>query len=193
MQLRLLKKLSVLFVVCVLWSVMVLFVFLFLPQRSFAYSTFYFYPQRTSVSVGETKQIQLRLNTDQDAVNALTAYITYPASFIDVKLVSSSSVFPIVAQHSFTNGFIEISEGSIEPVKGDVLIATLSLTGKKEGEVAMSFGEGSAVPTYDNNTDSLSLARSIGGLYTVKNLAKKVETRKVVPKSPALRYFFFFR
>lgn len=159
--------------------------FFFLARPVFAFSTFYFNPQRKYIDVGGSQDVELRLNTDGDAVNAFSAFISYPSDMLEVNLVSSSGTFPIVAAHNVSSGSIEISEGSVGSVSGDVLIATLSLKGKKAGTATLSFGDGSAVPRYSDSSDSLSLSRSIAGFYTIKgdgNSSTSGSTISVTPQ-----------
>lgn len=142
-------------------------VFLRFCAQAFAFSTFYLDPKNKYIEVGQSQSVDLRLNTDNEAVNAYSAFISYPSDRVDISIKDISSTFSIIANQSFGGGSIEISAGSISPVNGDTKLATLQLTGKKEGTATVSFGGNSAVPKYSDSSDSLSLSRSIGGFYTI--------------------------
>lgn len=153
-----------------LFAILVIgFIFCTFAASAQASATYYFNPQRKSLRVGEAIQVELRLNTDSEAVNAHSALISYPSDMLNVSAVSTGNTFSIEAQRSFSDGFIEISEGNIDPVSGDVLIATLLVTGEKEGTVTMSFAGGSAVARYSDSSDALSLSRSLSGFYTIES------------------------
>ncbi len=137
-------------------------------------STLYFYPIRKAIPLGQAQQVQLRLDTNGEQVNAFSAFITYPANLIDVSLVGGSDAFSIVAEQSVSAGMIKLTRGSVAPVTGDVLLETLSVSGIHVGEAKMVFANGSAAPRFSDSSDSLSLSRSIGGYYTVTGYKSKI-------------------
>ncbi|MBI4078760.1 MAG: hypothetical protein HY429_00450 [Candidatus Levybacteria bacterium] len=171
---------------------------LFVAKSANASAAYYFNPQRKSLNVGETIQVELRLNTDGEAVNAHSALISFPSDILEVKADSTGNTFSIEAQRNFSDGFIEISEGSIDPVSGDVLIATLSVRAEEEGTAMMSFSDGSAVARYADSSDALSLSRSLAGFYTIEGGGQQTasqeepkvirQLKKIIPIKPKTIY-----
>ncbi|MBI2338398.1 carboxypeptidase regulatory-like domain-containing protein [Candidatus Daviesbacteria bacterium] len=143
-----------------------IFIFFILPKTSFA-STFYLSPGGGSVYTGGVTSVQIRLSTGGDAVNGASAYLSYPADKLDVAWVSGGSAFAIEAEKSFGGGIIKVSRGSINPVSGDVNVATIGFKGKSAGSAAVSFIGGSAAPRASDSSDSLNLGGSRGGVYNV--------------------------
>src|SRR5258708_38079541 len=96
---------------------------------------------------------------------------------MDVSLLSLSSAFSITAEQSISNGNIRITQGSIQPIQGDVLLATLQISAKSEGIGKIPFISGSAVTRSSDSSDSFSSSRSIGGYYTL--IAQKQSETKI--------------
>lgn len=147
--------------------------FLSTASAASAFSTLYLTPARKSIKIGDSLDVQLRLNTDNDKINAVAAYFTYPQDLIELSPLAISSPFEITAENENTRGFVRLGLGNIEPIAGDVLLATFTITGKKEGNVTISFTEGSAAARYEDSSDALSLARSTGGFYTIVQTQQK--------------------
>jgi hypothetical protein len=164
---------------------------IFLHSAAFAhaFSTLYFSPQRKAIDIGGSQEVVLRLNTDNEQINALSAYITYPSDKISVAIENTSSQFPVVAESNASEGHVGISVGSFDAIKGDVAVATLKITGKQEGSATLSFTSESAVTRYEDSSDSLSLSRSIGGYYTINaaSHASDKGTKKIFPWQELLR------
>lgn len=154
--------------VIIVLSVLLLFgVFASQAVLVLASSTFYFIPSKKYISFPNTQVVDLWLNTDGEAVNAFSAYMQYPQDILSISDVSASTAFPIVAEKSFNAGSIRITRGTISPVSGNMPLETFVLKGLSEGVAHVSFVAGSAAPRYSDSSDSLSLARSIDGVYTV--------------------------
>lgn len=141
-------------------------VFLVSTKPSFA-ATLYLSPSTGNVGVGQTTAVQVRLNTSGEAVNAVSAYLSYPTDKLDVTYVSGAATFGIDAEKSFGGGVIKISRGNINPVSGNLSVATIGFKGKVPGSARVSFIGGSAVPRANDSSDSLNLGASVGGTYNV--------------------------
>ncbi|MCL4366614.1 hypothetical protein M1563_00355 [Patescibacteria group bacterium] len=131
-------------------------------------STLYLSPGSANVGVGGVISVQVRLNTAGEAVNAVSAVLTYPQDKVDVAWISyGSSAFSIAAEGSYGGGAIRISRGNINGVTGNVNVATIGFKGKALGKATVAFVGGSAAPRATDSTDSLVLGSSAGGVYTV--------------------------
>lgn len=140
--------------------------FFALPKLTFA-STLSLSPGGGNIYLKATKSVSVVLNTEGEAVNAVSAYLSYPADKLDVAWVSAGGAFAIQAENSFGGGVIKISRGSFSPVSGRVTVATIAFRGKAEGKAAVGFIGGSGAPRASDSSDSLNLGRSAGGVYTV--------------------------
>jgi len=128
-------------------------------------STLYLSPGSGSIGVGSVLSVQVRLNTAGEGVNAVSVVLSYPTDKLDVSYVSGSGTFAIEAEKSFGGGIIKISQGNINPVSGNVSVATIGFRGKSLGAAAVSFIGGSAVPRASDSSDSYS--GGSGGTYNV--------------------------
>ncbi|MCL5784456.1 MAG: hypothetical protein M1142_03840 [Patescibacteria group bacterium] len=140
--------------------------FLLFPKFALA-STLYLSPGSGNIPVGGVVSFQVRLNTGGEGVNAVSAFLSYPADKLDVAWVSPSGTFGIEAERSFGGGIIKISRGNLSPVSGNVSVATIGFRGKTEGSATVAFIGGSSAPRASDSSDSLNLGGSSGGTYTV--------------------------
>ncbi len=145
-----------------------LFLFLTLSKEAYA-SILYLIPNSKTLSAGDTVPVLIKLNTQGEEINAVSAHIAYPIDLLDVVSIAPSSVFPIVAEQTTNNGVIKITRGSIAQVTGDIDVATVTFVAKSAGSSAaiLTFQQGSAAPRFSNSTDSLDLSRSIGSIFTI--------------------------
>lgn len=141
-------------------------VFLLIPQLAFA-STLSLSPSSTTIPIGGTVAVSVRLNAGGDSVNAVSAYLSYPADKLDVAYVSPGSAFAIGAENSYGGGIIKISRGSLSGVSGSVGVATIGFRGKSAGVANVSFIGGSSAPRASDSSDSLNLGSSGGKTFTV--------------------------
>lgn len=131
-------------------------------------STLYLSPGSGRVSTGGNITVQVRLNTAGEAVNAVSAFLSYPADKLEVAWIGyGGSAFGIQAESAYGGGGIKISRGNFSGVSGNVGVATISFRGKAEGAATVAFIGGSAAPRASDSSDSLNLGGSAGGTYTV--------------------------
>lgn len=149
---------------CVVFASFV--IFLFVTNNVFA-SNFYLLPKSRSVSVGSTVPVDVVINTKDESVNGISAYLSYPMDKLEVAWISYSDAFPVQAEESYENGIIKISRGSFVGEAGDVTIATIGFKGKAKSEGIVSFIDGSAAPRTSDSSDSLNLSESTGATLTV--------------------------
>jgi len=156
------------FLVVILSLFAILFI---LPQSAFA-SRLYLSPGGGNITVGGSKTVQVRLNTGGEGVNAVSAFLSYPADKLDVAWVSPTGTFAIEAEKSYGGGIIKISRGSLSGVSGDIGVASISFKGKAAGSATVSFIGGSAAPRASDSSDSLNLGSSGGGVFTIGGSAQ---------------------
>lgn len=156
------KSLKLLSGACIL----VFFFFIF-PKTSFA-STMYLSPGTATIPQANISTIQVRLNTKGEAVNAVSAFLSYPSDKLEVAWINyNSSVFGIQAENTYGGGVIKISRGNISSLTGDMNVATIGFKGKALGNTTVAFTAGSNVPRASDSSNSLDLAGSIGGNYSI--------------------------
>lgn len=160
--------------------------FLFLPTAVSA-STLSLSPASGTVGVGGVISVRVNLNTGGEAVNGVSAFLSYPADKLEVSSISYGGSFPIAAEGSSGGGSVRISRGSINPVNGTVAVATINFRGKSLGSATVSFVGGSAVPRASDSSDSYT--GGSGGAYTVVQAVAKpsVSQAPVAPNKTAIQ------
>lgn len=150
----------------------------FSPSSVFA-STLSLSPGSGNIYIGSTKTVSVVLNTGGEAVNAVSAYLSYPADKMDVAWVSPGGAFSIQAENSYGGGVVKISRGNFSGVSGRITVATIGFRGKAAGSATVSFIGGSAVPRASDSSDSLNLGGSAGGVYVVGGSAPAGESKPI--------------
>lgn len=142
-------------------------VFLSFASTSFA-STLSLSPASTTIPQGSIVGVSVRLNTQGESINGVSAYLSYPKDLLEVASISyGSGAFAIAAENSYGGGSIRISRGSISGATGNVGVATINFRGKSLGTATVSFVSGSGAPKTSDSTDSLNLSGSTGGTFTI--------------------------
>lgn len=157
---------------------------LFVIPKSTLASTLYLSPGSGNIYIGGTTSVQVRLNAGGDAVNGVSAFLSYPADKLDVAWVSSGSAFAIEAEKTYGGGIIKISRGNIGGVTGNVNVATIGFRGKSAGSATVAFIGGSQAPRASDSSDSLNLGGSRGSVFNViagSPPAAKTGTTKASP------------
>lgn len=143
-----------------------IFYFLIFTPSAFA-STLYLSPGSANIPQGTTVSVNVGINTAEESVNGASAYLSYPDDKLEVAWISYGSRFDIAAEGTYGGGSIRISRGSVSGVVGNVNLATIGFKGKGLGQATVVFVGGSAAPRSSDSSDSLNLAASSGGVYTV--------------------------
>ena len=138
---------------------------LFSPSSAFA-SYLYLSPQTASLNKNDTLTVEVRLNTEKEQINAVSADIVYPQDKLEV-ISSAGGDFPILAENSYGNGKVNMSEGAISPLSGDVLVARLVFKALNNGTANINFTSGSHAVRASDSSDSLNLSKSSGALLNI--------------------------
>jgi outer membrane biosynthesis protein TonB len=128
----------------------------------------YLSPASKTINQSTTFAVQVRVDTGGNAVNAVQASLSYPASRLDfISISGSGSAFEIAAPSSGGGGTVDIARGTTGTVNGDHLVATVTFKSKTtSGSAAVSFTGESYVVRASDSQDVLGSTN--GGTYTVQ-------------------------
>lgn len=158
-------------------SIFWLFAFVLAPVCEAA--NYYLSPSSTKIGVGETTGVQVRLNTNKEVVNAVSAYVSYPSDKLEVAYVSySGSAFAIAAENTFGGGLVKISRGNVSGVLGDLRVATIGFRAKTTGSANIGFTSGSAIVRESDSTNILN-----GSSGSILNVTKESQASAASPDS----------
>lgn len=138
----------------------------YLVIRSFAASaSMSLVPSATTVNIGSTFAVAIKVNTGGDTVNFVQANLTYDATKLDyVSVDDTGTAFPSVASNQTGSGTLEIARfvpGGTAPVSTsttDALVTTVTFRAKAGGSaVPISLGAGSVMINSGSNTDILAV------------------------------------
>lgn len=142
-------------------------VILLLPKTVSA-SALYFLPESINKTVNNQVELELRLNSEGELVNALGIVLDYNSSVLNLsKIDYQSSAFSMQAKEKLTPGKIKITRANVTPQNGDLLVAKLTFRTIKDGQAKVSINPESAIPTGTENKNSLSLVKSRGAAVEV--------------------------
>lgn len=117
------------------------------------------------VKSGQVLVVGVHINSGSDEINAVQANLSYSSDKLDFVSISPASTFPVESENSGGNGVVHIGRGIIGSVKGDQLIANVTLKAKAVGAAEVNFAAGSSATEAGNNkVVSVSTA---GSKYTV--------------------------
>ena len=88
-------------------------------------SALYLYDGDT-LKVGDTTQVYVILSTEGEDINAVDTNFSYPTDKLELESIDTGTNFPILAEQTVDNGTINLAQGSIVPVNGGVVVATLN-------------------------------------------------------------------
>ncbi len=170
-------KRSALFAVAIAYSLL-----LSIPFAAKAYAaaaTLYLSPASITVNQNSYLTVSVRENSGSEPVNAAQVNLSYSSNLSYVS-ISSSSAFGIVAQNSGGSGSVQIGRGTISPVTGSQLIASVRFKAlASSGTATVSIAGGSAVVSANSN-ENIASGLS-GGSYTLAPPAPAAPT----PEAPA--------
>ncbi len=130
-------------------------------------SNLYLIPNPQNLKIGDKTQVTIKLNTQEENVNALAANLSFNADKLEVEAINTTNVFPILAEQAIEGNLIRLAQGSVNPISGDVSIATITFKVKGSGSANLSFKEGSAAPRFTDSSDSLNLIQSQGTILNI--------------------------
>ena len=123
-------------------------------------------PSNLTVARGDTFTVRMRLTNPGDPVNAVEADLAYPASVLRYDRTEvNDSAWGITAANTGASGKVSVQVGSLTPVSGDQLIASVTFIATASGTACVSFASTSAVA--DAATSEDVLGRTSGGTYSV--------------------------
>ncbi len=126
-------------------------------------------------AVGDTLQVEVFGQTDDEAVNAVEFFLSYSSASLEfVSFESSSSEFSIEAPGaSPTSGTVSMARGSIQPLVGDdVAITTAEFTVIGAADIALSITADSRMLSVSDNsnvfipTAASAVASTVSGAST---------------------------
>lgn len=147
--------------------VLAAFLIFFFAGNAVYASTFYLSPRNTSILSGDIVPVDVVINTNNESVNGVSAYLSYPKDLVEVEWITYGEAFSVQAEESYGDGLVKISRGSFLGEAGDVIIATIGFKGRAIGEAVVSFVADSAAPRTSDSSDSLNLSESTGATFTV--------------------------
>jgi hypothetical protein len=153
------------------------------PPTPIAQSVLSLSPLTSNVTAGANFNVEVRVNTNGQTVNALQTDISYPTNLLSVVSISNTNGdFGIEAQKTDSNGAISLAYGTITPKSGDLLVVTITFLAKSSGTANVAFANASVISDV-SNTDVLK--SSIDGQYTIIGSAL-TPTPTAVPTVPLL-------
>lgn len=141
------------------WLIFNLIFLLILPflvaRPTWAAGSLYFSPKGGSYGIGDTLTVSVRVSTGGEAINAISAYVSYPSDALDFSWVGEGgSIFSIWAEKYGGGGIVKMSGGRLPPpFSGDGLVGTIAFKVKKTGTATLSFAGGSHIVTASTNSD----------------------------------------
>src|SRR5438105_4442800 len=93
-------------------------VFLLFATPAWA-SYFYLTPDSTSVDSDSTVTFDIKLSTQDEVVNGVSAYLAYPHDKLDAKSVEiNKALLPIVAEQTTDDNTIKLSGANLSSING---------------------------------------------------------------------------
>jgi len=105
-------------------------------------ANFSFDKNNYSVSVGETVQVKINIDTNDQEVNGADAYINYDSSFLSVESVAAGSFFPTIVDDTQNPDKVYIAglvDYQASPKIGSGTMAIITFKGLKNGTTNLSF------------------------------------------------------
>ncbi len=138
-----------------------------LSAKSAEASNLYLSTPSNQIQNGDSFQVDVRLNTQNEDLNAVQSNLNFPADKLEIVSITQTNSFPILAEQTVSGGLIQLAQGSLSPVNGDVPVATITFKAKSAGTANLSFNTDSAAPRFADSSDSLDLAQSSGINLTI--------------------------
>jgi hypothetical protein len=119
-------------------------------------------PASRTVGTGETLIVSVRLDPDGEAVDAMSARLSFPAAQLACTSVSVGSGWA-AGERQCGDGEVRIEANATAPRSSPSTVATVTFTGVSAGTADVDFTDASAV----RSTDTDTRVRTKGGTYTV--------------------------
>jgi hypothetical protein len=125
------------------------------PTKAAGNAAIYF-RQTSTMVVGSSLTVQVRVNSAGHNVNAVQADFTYPTSLLTFSSIDlTGSAFDITAQQSGSSGTVNIGLGASTPVSGDLQVANITFNVASGGTADLPFLGTSALTDSTSSTDVL--------------------------------------
>ena len=132
-------------------------------------------PANQTVNIGERFWIDVTLDTNDQAVTAVAAYITFPPNLLKVDSINTAdSDLGVEAENTVQDNLIKIARGKQTPGinSPSVLVATINFTAVAQGTAEILYqlngpGEGPSRVIEDNGLGTDILTKATGGNYTI--------------------------
>jgi len=105
-------------------------------------ASFSFDKNSYSVSVGQTVQVQINIDTGGEEVNGADFYLNYDSDFLSIESVSAGSFFTTVNHDTSTPGKVYVVgfvDDPASPKTGSGILATITFKGLKDGTLDLTF------------------------------------------------------
>lgn len=130
-------------------------------------------PATKTVTKGDSFDVAIYENSHTDSLNGVQANLSYNPNLLSVGgITPNSSVWPVQAENSASNGLIKIGRGTTTPVTGSQLVATVKFSAIATGGTQVSFTTGTGLIRSIDNSVEPSI--NTGGSYTVNAPAPTV-------------------
>jgi hypothetical protein len=126
-------------------------------------------PTSQRLNVNQTITVEVRLNTNNQTVNAVQADMTYAADkFEFVSIDATTSAFDIEAPSSGGNGTVSVIRGSITPLNSsNLLVGRVNFRAIASGrKLPITFASSSQVIRAEDSVNILQ--KMSGGQYTIQ-------------------------
>jgi hypothetical protein len=119
-------------------------------------------PSSKTISVGDTTDFTVQMNTQTNTVSSVDLEITFNPQVISIESVTPGSFLPVVLSTpriDSTTGTIKGSFGvnASAPQQGTGIVATIKVKAKATGTSALSFGSGTRAAALSESTDVISV------------------------------------
>lgn len=132
-------------------------------------ASLYLDPASATVNEGDTFDVDVRVDTDGENVNAVEAVLEYSTSQLSFTSIDSSgSAFEVEASETGGSGEVTISRGTTTPQSGDLFLSTVTFEAITGGETAnITFNETDSDVVRESDSQDI-LATTTGGAYTLE-------------------------
>lgn len=121
---------------------------------------FYFTATNSTISVGQNFNVELRIKTGRNAINAAGTTIKYPNKYLEVvKMTTDQSFCTFYTENAFDNnrGEINLSCGTPNPgFVGDTPFVKLTMRAKNFGNIKLELSKDSSILANDGEGTELS-------------------------------------
>jgi cell division septation protein DedD len=131
-------------------------------------ATMYLSPASTTLAQGASFDLDIHEDSGNDTVNAAQAFLSYSSNLTFVSITSSPD-FSVNATSTGGGGSVKVVRGTITPVTGDKIVATVRFTANTSGTGTVSFDSGSTVVrSNDNGKETMTFQN---GTYNITSNA----------------------